>query len=362
MQIYRSLALVTILAVAASAPAPAGQAQQRQRGMDRDKDGVITRAEWRGTAEGFRQQDTNRDGVLSGDEVRAVGSQDPAATAASDDETRLREAMSPRFAGMDTDRDGVVSRAEWRGGQQAFRQQDTNRDGVLSGHEVDAVALKTAEETRRREAMSARFNRADRNRDGRIARSEWTGNAAGFTRLDRDADGIVTREEFTASTGDLTTATSGERRPTPAYQAGYDKGTAEGRQAGRDDRNANGRWDLEGQRELEQADSGYEARLGARDEYRTGYRAGFRLGYKEGFGPRESAAYKAGHDRGIAEGRQAGKDDRNANGRWDLEGQREFEQADSGYEPRLGARDEYQAGYRAGFRLGYTEGFGPRNR
>ena len=47
-------------------------------------------------------------------------------------------------------------------------------------------------------------------------------------------------------------------------------------------------------------------------------------------------------------------------GKWDLEGQRELEQADAGYETRLGRREDYQAGFRAGFRRGYTEGFGPR--
>ena len=37
---------------------------------------------------------------------------------------------------MDTDRDGVVTRAEWRGTEQAFRDHDANGDGVLSGAEV----------------------------------------------------------------------------------------------------------------------------------------------------------------------------------------------------------------------------------
>ena len=37
---------------------------------------------------------------------------------------------------MDTDRDGVVTRAEWRGSDEAFRTRDTNNDGVLSGAEV----------------------------------------------------------------------------------------------------------------------------------------------------------------------------------------------------------------------------------
>ncbi len=344
--------------------ARAREAAARVAGMDADRDGVVTRAEWRGTADGFRQQDTNRDGVLSGGELRAPVVPDPAST---DEEMRRREAAAARFAGMDRDHDGVITRAEWRGGNQAFSKHDTNRDGVLSGSEVSQNQAETEAEVRRRETIDYRFTRADQNRDGQLARAEWTGNAHEFNRMDRNRDGIVTREEFTdASASDLAAPTSGERRPTPAYQAGQARGIAEGRDAGKSDRGVNaangGTWDLEGQRELEQADSGYNPSVGARDEYQAGYRAGFRLGYKEGFGPRntESRAYKAGHDRGIAEGRQAGKDDRSGTGRWDLEGQRELEQADSGYYPNVGARDEYQAGYRAGFRLGYKEGFGPR--
>ena len=50
---------------------------------------------------------------------------------------------------MDTDRDGVVTRAEWRGSDQAFQYHDTNGDGVLSGAEVrdepGEVIVKAAE-------------------------------------------------------------------------------------------------------------------------------------------------------------------------------------------------------------------------
>ena len=426
MKIHRTLALVAVFGVVPLAPAIAGQGQSRQRGMDADRDGVITRGEWRGTAEGFRQFDLNRDGVLSGNEVQAA-SKDPSVTdeaarareaaarvgamdtdrdgvvtraewrgtaegfrdqdtnrdsvlsgselrasvvqdpSSTDEDTRRREAAAARFAGMDRDHDGVITRAEWRGGNQAFRQHDTNRDGVLSGTEVSQNQAESEAEARRREAINYRFTRADRDRDGRLERNEWSGNNVEFTRMDRNTDGIVTREEFAAaSASDLAAPTSGERSPTAAYQAGQARGMAEGRDAGKADRVVNpaggGTWDLEGQSELQQADSGYNSTVGARDEYQAGYRAGFRLGYKEGFGPRnaESRAYKAGHDRGTAEGRQAGKDDRSGTGRWDLEGQRELEQADSGYNSNVGPRDEYQAGYRVGFRLGYQEGFGRR--
>ena len=46
------------------------------------------------------------------------------------------DASVGRFRNMDTDRDGVVTRAEWRGSAQAFRNNDRNGDGVLSGDEV----------------------------------------------------------------------------------------------------------------------------------------------------------------------------------------------------------------------------------
>lgn len=290
MKVYRTLTAVTLLGVLAAPAAaaaeshqaqvqerrpsdegPQGQTRMRFRGMDKDGDGVIRRAEWRGNDQSFRRQDTNRDGVLSGAELRAP----------------------IEVTGEDKDGDGVITRAEWRGTAQLFREYDANRDGVLSGGEVRAVVEDSRpwtdedEEGRRRGALADRFNRVDSNGDNRIAREEWTGNAAAFTRMDRNADGLVTRAEFAAAAQDRATATTGQPRRTPAYQAGYDKGLAEGRVAGKEDRTINGgKWDLEGQRELEQADSGYEARLGSREDYQAGYRAGFRIGYREGFGPR----------------------------------------------------------------------------
>ena len=60
----------------------------------------------------------------------------------------------------------------------------------------------------------------------------------------------------------------------------------------------------------------------------------------------------------MTDGRQAGKEDRQRRDKWDLEGQRELEQADAGYRPEVGSRAAYQSGYRTGFRTGYREGFG----
>jgi Ca2+-binding EF-hand superfamily protein len=302
MNVQRTIVAVALCAVGAAPPAAEARAasepaqatgqtrsqsaqEMRFRGMDGDNDGVITRAEWRGSDQAFREQDDNSDGVLSGDEVRPRAG----AMRTRRNERARREALIARFGEMDSDNDGVITRAEWRGNAQTFREQDANADGVLSGNEVRPAAGQEIgqPDRNRREQMAARFERADRNRDGRLLREEWPGNDATFNRMDTNRDFVVTYEEFTAVVDDRILDKAGDRTATRAYQAGYDRGLAEGRAAGRQDQSVSGRpWDLEGQRELQQADSGYREELGARADYQSGYRAGFRVGYREGFGPR----------------------------------------------------------------------------
>src|SRR5688572_9661606 len=95
------------------------QDQNRFAEMDQNGDGIITRAEWRGTAQAFNLADWNNDGRLSGDEVRVSDRNE-----------------HTRFAGMDQNGDGVITRNEWRGNAQSFNQHDWNVDGRLSGEEV----------------------------------------------------------------------------------------------------------------------------------------------------------------------------------------------------------------------------------
>jgi len=196
--------------------------------------------------------------------------------------------LQAQFRGMDTDNDGVITRDEWRGNDQSFSQHDTNHDGVLSGTEVWVPAGREQENVQdraRREERIARFNRLDTNLDGRLALREWTGSRASFDAIDRNHNQFLSRTEFVEYSLERPVGTSGSQAQTGAYKAGYQKGLEEGRQAGREDKSVNGgNWDLDGQRELEQADSGYRNELGTRTDYQAGYRTGFRRGYREGFG------------------------------------------------------------------------------
>ena len=181
----------------------------------------------------------------------------------------LAAQQSMRYRGMDLNRDGVITRAEWRGNDQSFRQHDRNGDGRLSADEVRADDGS---------GIVRDFAAVDLDGNGHVTAQEWR---RAFTELDDNRDGSLTEDELW---------TRGDRwRNVPvvtrAFQAGRERGVIDGRQAGRED-GARRVWDLDGQRELEQADAGYRNELGARDQYQAGYREGFRQAYAEGFGPR----------------------------------------------------------------------------
>ena len=235
------------------------------RNLDTNRDGRITASEWSYDREDFRRADHNGDGVVTEREFLGedgAGVRDDSGATLDDN----------RFADLDTNRDNRVSRREWRGDGTAFDRLDENRDGYLTRAEM---AVDTA---------SADFDNLDVDRNGVITRGEWRDSSASFSRLDRNRDGRLTAAEFNANGVAVTSPTPSER--TPAYRAGYERGLTDGRTAGREDKDRNQGWDLDGQRELDQADAGYRTDLGSRAEYQSGYRAAFRIGYGEGYGRR----------------------------------------------------------------------------
>jgi len=104
-------------------------------------------------------------------------------------------AMNSRFRGMDRNRDGRITRAEWRGNEQSFRVHDRNGDGVLAGREVRANNARRKHRNRDDDTRVDSLGTLDRNRDGVISRGEWSGSRNEFDRLDRNRDGFLTSSE-----------------------------------------------------------------------------------------------------------------------------------------------------------------------
>jgi hypothetical protein len=114
-------------------------------------------------------------------------------------------AQDGRFARADTDRNGVLSRAEvdraLPGIAPRFDEIDRNRDGNLSPDELRAWSPSRRTEDRRGEGgFAAHFRRADANGDGALTRAEVDQAlprlGAKFERIDANRDGKLTQEEL----------------------------------------------------------------------------------------------------------------------------------------------------------------------
>ncbi len=96
----------------------------------------MSRAEWNGDNRSFRNHDWNRDGMLSGDELRAGATRPTAARLPAPPPSRPRtEGDEVLFARRDVNRDHVISRSEYVGTASEFNRLDRNNDGVLSPYE-----------------------------------------------------------------------------------------------------------------------------------------------------------------------------------------------------------------------------------
>lgn len=306
-----------------------GRAGMRFAGMDRNNDGVIARAEWRGSDASFKVHDWNDDGVLSGDEVRAGGRRAARSGDLPDFDNPDREYdfddwTNEGFVYLDHNKDGRVTRDEWHFDRDGFTRADHNNDGSLTRREFLGGEDENEDDDR-----EDSFRNLDHNNDGRVSRDEWHGTRARFDALDDDRNGILSRGEV-----------AGSLEPPNDLFTSVD--------VNRDSAVTRDEWHWSRQ-SFDQRDANSDGRL-SRQEF----------GGTVAAAPAESPAYRAGYDKGAIEGRAAGREDRERRQGWDLEGQRELEQADSGYEPRVGARADYQAGYRAAFRKGYREGYGPK--
>ena len=88
---------------------------------------------------------------------------------------------------MDTNQDGQITRDEWKGRDRGFQKADRNNDGIISREEAM---------NGRRQFGKQRLQRMDADKDRKITRGEWTGDAETFGKLDKNNDGTLTRDEM----------------------------------------------------------------------------------------------------------------------------------------------------------------------
>src|SRR5262249_1668770 len=108
-----------------------------------------------------------------------------------------------RFEKLDTDHDGVISKAEAEKAPMVakhFDEIDTNHDGMISLDEWKAAMQAHMEKMR--EHLQQVFDAADINHDGRLSLEEAQKGmprvAKHFAQLDANKDGYVTFEELLA--------------------------------------------------------------------------------------------------------------------------------------------------------------------
>lgn len=172
----RTQGLILSMVLAAAVPV---MAQSYER-LDRDGDGQVTRREWRGNLQEFRNRDWNHDGVLSGDEIYGRRN--------GDEGMRNRTVTGNNGNGraidkLDTNRSGAVEGYEWPYNARIFHQLDRNGDSVLTQDEL-------------RNMDRATLSQLDQNRNGRIDENEWPGGFAEFNRLDQDNNGRISADEY----------------------------------------------------------------------------------------------------------------------------------------------------------------------
>jgi hypothetical protein len=121
-------------------------------------------------------------------------------------ELRAATQARMRFAEMDRNGDGTISRQEWRGSDRSFERHDWNGDGILSGDEVRPGARQqrdwdSADHAPNRYERTLvwteqGFRSLDHDANGRVDGGEWHFDTETFRRVDRDRDGAVTLAEY----------------------------------------------------------------------------------------------------------------------------------------------------------------------
>jgi Ca2+-binding EF-hand superfamily protein len=189
MAVWLTVPALTLGAAPQAQNQSSRQAQVRFQAMDQNRDGVVSRAEWRGSAQSFRRHDWNGDGVLSNEEVRVGAAREPGEPDDYDQTRRpeFRNWTDRGFTNLDRNGDGRIARGEWFYDREGFIRADRDRDNALTRAEFLSADVDSDREDR--------FEYLDANQNGRVERAEWHASRDAFEWLDRNNDGVLSRAE-----------------------------------------------------------------------------------------------------------------------------------------------------------------------
>jgi Ca2+-binding EF-hand superfamily protein len=174
--------------------ASADELVQQLMAFDKNGDGVLETSEIPARMQNlFKRGDTNHDGKLTPDEIRAMAIRQgmPAGNPSLPFEHGIPTANDPLLYAIDTNHDGIISAAELAASSISLLSLDKNHDGIISPDEM-SMQLQSAEERMNR--LLAEF---DTNHDGRIAKSEVPERMqTQFDAIDANHDGYLDKDEM----------------------------------------------------------------------------------------------------------------------------------------------------------------------
>lgn len=151
----------------------------------------------------FEDYDKDRDGKLKGEELRTFlfdrsdQNADGAITAedfASVNERQRQQAE--KLLLLDRDGDGQVAFEEFRTPKVVLNRIDTDKDGAVTKQEIEPNAALLGGSGDPEKDIDGFVERFDKDKDGKIARDEYSGPGRIFDRVDTDKDESLTRDEI----------------------------------------------------------------------------------------------------------------------------------------------------------------------
>lgn len=167
------------------------RARQALRQFDRDKDGKVSMEEYPGTDAVFKGADRDDDGFLEPKELLRLADKELDGI-----RKQMRSAGRYEFLQIfDLNRDNQISPDEYDGPARLFKKFDDDGDGTVSYAELYPERMMEREAAKPKAEDQDVLSAMDADKDGKVSREEFKGTDAAWKRLDRNGDGFLTRSD-----------------------------------------------------------------------------------------------------------------------------------------------------------------------